>query len=323
MKETVMWLIIAVARVIKGITTFIPGVLWTYTKLYKHIHPGTVSARYCYSVWLRHLVMAHKAGLPTNPKTVAELGPGNSIGIGLTALLCGAENYFGFDIVEYATTHHNLKVFDDLVDLLRRQEPIPGNEEFPKAKPYLDDYNFPSDILTHDRCSEALHPERIDRIRTAISQPDNGTIIRYIVPWNDKSLILTESVDMIFSQAVLEHIDNLETTYDTLYTWLKPGGIMSHQIDFRSHGTAWKWNGHWAYSDFVWKLIVGRQPYLINRMSRSVHLKLIKKALFKINYEKEVENNTGVPRLNVQRKFRSLPEKDFKCQGTYILASKR
>lgn len=32
---------------------------------------------------------------------------------------------------------------------------------------------------------------------------------------------------MIFSQAVLEHVDDLEHTYKTLYRWLKKGGIMS------------------------------------------------------------------------------------------------
>src|SRR5689334_3926898 len=51
---------------------------------------GSSSARYCYSVWLRHLSMAARLGLNTDPKDVAELGPGHSIGVGLAALLSGA-----------------------------------------------------------------------------------------------------------------------------------------------------------------------------------------------------------------------------------------
>ena len=52
-----------------GIASYIPG-------LYEHFSRGTggtISARNCYSVWLRHLVMAYKNGLSTQPDTIAEL----------------------------------------------------------------------------------------------------------------------------------------------------------------------------------------------------------------------------------------------------------
>jgi hypothetical protein len=64
---------------------------------------------------------------------------------------------------------------------------------------------------------------------------------------------------MVFSQAVFEHVVDLRGTYEALRRWLKPGGVMSHQIDFKAHGTAKRWDGHWAYSDFIWKLLVRRQ----------------------------------------------------------------
>ena len=81
-------------RVMVGLATFIPGLSWVMAKLRKT--GGTDSARYCYSVWLRHLAMAHTNGLPTSPKIVAELGPGDSIGMGLAALIAGTEKYFAF-----------------------------------------------------------------------------------------------------------------------------------------------------------------------------------------------------------------------------------
>src|SRR3977135_940863 len=42
---------------------------------------ATQSARYCYSVWLRHLVNAWQQGLHTLPEVVVELGPGSSQGV--------------------------------------------------------------------------------------------------------------------------------------------------------------------------------------------------------------------------------------------------
>ena len=43
---------------------------------------GTDSARYCYSVWLRHLIHAHQQGFSIRDKIVAELGPGRFSGYG-------------------------------------------------------------------------------------------------------------------------------------------------------------------------------------------------------------------------------------------------
>ena len=46
-----------------GIATFIPGVYNLRSK--KNGSGGSYSARYCYSVYLRHMVMAHQNTLST------------------------------------------------------------------------------------------------------------------------------------------------------------------------------------------------------------------------------------------------------------------
>ena len=104
MKDIIMSFLLATAQILFGIATYIPGFWPLYDKLYKYISPGTVSARYCYTVWLRHLSIVQGTGLSTTPKVVAELGPGHSIGIGLAALISGAEQYYGLDAVQYANT---------------------------------------------------------------------------------------------------------------------------------------------------------------------------------------------------------------------------
>ena len=96
---------------------------------------GTNSARYCYAVWLRHRILARNAGAPARARVVAELGPGDSLGIGLCALLSGAERYVGLDVVRHARQAVNAQVFEDLLGLFARKADVPSQEEFPAVRP--------------------------------------------------------------------------------------------------------------------------------------------------------------------------------------------
>lgn len=312
-----------VKHIIKGIATYLPGL----GRFACRRTGGTDSARYCYSVWLRHLVMVHRAGLETRPKVVAELGPGDSIGTGLAALLSGAEKYYALDVVKYADTQANLDIFDELVSLFAERQPIPDTDEFPAITPHLPSCEFPRDILTDARLGDLLAPSRVRAIRDAVTNHENagagGVEIRYFAPWNDSSVIRSESVDMIFSQAVLEHVEDLAGTYKALYRWLKSGGFMSHQIDLASHGLSGKWNGHWAYSHLVWKLIRGSRPWLINREPYSTHRSLIEKNGFEIVHEIKAAEASEIARSRLARRFRNMSDDDFKTRTAYILARKK
>ncbi len=308
-------------RIMMGLATYIPGLSWVMAKLRKT--GGTDSARYCYSVWLRHLVFAHRNGLPTSPKIVAELGPGDSIGIGLAALIAGAEKYYAFDVVAFAGAQKNIQIFDDLVVLFKRREAIPGDEEFPKINPKLESYQFPDRILTDDRLNAALDLARLNRLRNSILNLDSkDSSIRYVVPWSDSKILQVDSVDLIFSQAVLEHVDNLSHAYQAMYSWLTSKGFISHQIDFKCHGTAVDWNGHWGYSDFIWKLIKGRRTYLLNREPHSTHIRLIQNAGFKILCDKTVQSRSGIRKEDLAIPYRNLNEDDLLTSGTFIQAKK-
>src|SRR5262245_35644000 len=101
-----------VRALLSGLATYLPG----YDLA--GMRRGTTTAEYCYSVWLRHLLRARAVGVARDvPHTVAELGPGDSIGIGLAALLCGAEKYYALDVVRYSDLRTNLAIFDRLVQL--------------------------------------------------------------------------------------------------------------------------------------------------------------------------------------------------------------
>lgn len=282
---------------------------------------GTDSARYCYSVWLRHLVCASENGLPTNPQVVAELGPGDSIGIGLAALILGAQKYFAFDRVPFARVERNLAVFDDLVRMFQNRERIPGPGEFPHTNPTLHDYDFPSKVLTASRLEEALNPKRLQRLREAI-QSSTSDVITYRAPWFQSGLVQENTVDLVFSQAVMEHVDNVAETYQAIYVWLRRGGFMSHQIDFKSHGTSAEWNGHWRYGDFQWKLIRGIRPYLLNREPLSTHLQLIEQSGFSKIACLKVKANSDFTLEKVANRFKTMRADDLTTSGALVQAVK-
>lgn len=309
---------------LKGLATRIP-------RLYKPISKGTgggaMSARYCYSVWLRHLTMACKGGLSILPDTIAELGPGDSLGTGIAALLSGANKYYAFDVVEHVDNKRNIKILYELVDLFKKREKIPDETEFPKVRPYLESYKFPSHILTDKRLNDALKQDRIESIRNALlnlRNDDKSEIqISYFVPWHDPEIIKVETVDMVFSQAVMEHINDLSFTYKALYQWLRSGGFMSHQIDFSSHGTAKEWNGHWTYSDFIWKLIMGVRPYLINRQPHSSHISYLRRFGFEVVCDITSKDTSGIQRKHLASRFKNMSENDLITREAFIQSIKK
>ena len=257
----------AALQLAKGAATWLPGI----NAISQRRSRGSDNHAYCYAVWLRHLRLAHSNGLcSTTPLKVAELGPGDSLGVGIAALISGAESYRAFDVVAYANRTRNLAAFDALVDLFSRRADIPGAEAFPRLKPLLDDYTFPHDILPPEHMARCLAPERLARLRKAIEAQD-AAVVGYSAPWRGERSVEEASVDMILSQAVLEYVDDIPGVHAELYRWLKPGGFVSHEIDFKCHGFANEWNGHWRYSPVVWRIMTGRRLYVINREPFSTH----------------------------------------------------
>lgn len=314
------------APLFKGLSTYLPGLSNGFSREREN-REGTGSARYCYSIWLRHLVMLEQNRLPTQFNVVAELGPGNSLGVGLAALLSGVNRHYSLDVVDYTANKRNLEIFDELVELFQRRARIPDPTEFPEAKPFLSSYEFPSPILTEKRLSEALKEERIRSIRNSLSNlctgPNGNTGIFFFVPWYDSKVIQEASVDLVYCQAVLEHVDDLDQTYEALARWLKPDGILSCQIDFKCHETATEWNGHWTYSDFVWSLIRGRRPYLLNRHPHSAHLEFLRKYGFETLCDIKVKMPSRIQRNRLASRFQNLSEEDLTTSGAFIQAVKK
>jgi len=308
-------------NVAKGLATCIPGVL----KLAPRKGTGgTDAAPYCYGVWLKHLTLLHSNGFKGVPECVAEIGPGDSLGVGIAALLSGARRYRALDVVPYANKERTLRILDELLVLFRARSKRP-TKGWPDFDVHLGEGLFPKHILSDQRLSEALRDERVTAIRAAVSTPGksaDGIEVTYAVPWTDKSVVQANEVDLLLSHSVLEHVTDLQQTYLAMERWLRPGGWMTHQIDLTSHGLCEKWNGHRAYSDLVWKLIVGKRPFLINREPPSMHIMLMRQHGFDIVCEMALRMSGSIERSELAARWHTLSDSDLNTASMFVQACK-
>ena len=308
-------------KIISGIASFFPF-LYRLKLVFKGTS-GSDSARYCYSVWMRHLVMLKINGLDPYPKVVAEFGPGDSLGIGLAALISGCDKYYGLDVVAYSSNESNAKIFDELLTLFKNRSPIPGDDEFPQVKPRLENYEFPSIIYDENKLNGFLEKDRIEKIRNSINNlQSKDSLIRYVVPWSESNIIEKESLDLIYSQSVLEYVADLKMIFKCMSFWLKANGIISHQIDFASQNHSDEWNGHWTISDFTWKFMKGKRPYYINREPHSTYISTLGED-FKIVCDKRVIRDSRYTLNDLSPRFKSLTETDLITSGSFIQGVKK
>jgi SAM-dependent methyltransferase len=304
----------AIAR---GLQSCLPGgnLAWGCTG-------GTSTAPYCYEVFLKHLAHCHAAGMSSVPSSVAEIGPGDSIGIGLAALISGADRYCGLDVVPYSFSERNERIFRELVSFFRDRTPRPSCG-WPNYDPLLDERLFPSAILDDAALDRSLAPDRLDAISAALAGAPGGPIrIAYSCPWTSDASIVPESVDWIWSQSVMEHVDDVEGAYAAMHRWLKPGGFISHQVDLRSHGVSAEWNGQWGIPGWQWRVMRGRRTYLINRLPYSAHAALVRR-FFEVRTELLLDADDGLPDERFRPPFDRLTARERRTSGYFVVAVKR
>jgi hypothetical protein len=271
--------------------------------------------------------MLHWHGLPTKFETLAELGPGDSLGAGLAFLLSGAERYIALDSVRYAAdSARNLQILEDLIRLFRARAAIPDQSEFPLVQPPLPSYAFPAEFLTPARLDAALDPARLDSIRAAVAHPAasfrDGGRVSYCAPWAS-GIIEQASVDFVFSQGMLQFARDLPETYTEMVSWLKPRGVMSHEIALQSIGITVEWNGHWTCSDALWRLAAGRRRHVTNREPHSTHIALTEKAGCRVVTDERVVRSSRISRTQLAPRFRHLTDEDLVTSSALIQAVKQ
>lgn len=221
-------------------------------------------------------------------KRVAEIGPGDSLGTGMAALYSGAEQYTAMDILRHAGKEINRKVNDALLHMFLAREEIP-HRSFPDLSPALPGYNFPQSLLP--ACDEQ-YSETYQLISRALHDPlQADTAIRYRVPWMDTDNWVDGETDLIFSQAAMEHVADIDKAYRLMNRMLRRGGIISHQVDFRAHEMTDTWDGHFYIGQRTWQILEHGRKYPMNRLPFSAHLHVMQDAGFRVV---AVEKVTGI-----------------------------
>jgi hypothetical protein len=270
-----------------------------------------------YSKWLHHLVAVTEGNHLPFPQVVAEIGPGPACPAGLAALVSGCGTYYALDVVEHTEREVVLPVFDEICALFARQASLRDWQSIMPARP------FPSRVLPDDRLAELLAPSRLAVLRGELASRNPDGALQMMIPWHRQSLIREGSVDLVFSTAAMEHVDDLATAYSAMNQWLRPGGVVSHVIDYGCHASCNEWNGHWACPEPLWRILKGNRPYFINRQPHSAHVALLKANAFVILSDNQVNQLSRFARKDLSPRFRGLlSDEDLTTKLCFLLARK-
>ena len=323
MKESVYQFTDKVVALTKGTATRVPLLYRMFGQ--KHMNLAEATADYSYEVWIRHLAKLHETAGCGVPEVIAELGPGDTLGTGVAALLSGATRYIGIDMLPFARTGPTMEVANGLEPLFAIRRPCQG-EGVPEFRHLLDANGFLSCVLTDDLLSRTLHPSRVMAILEDVSAvvrgvvPKNG-FVTYVAPFTEEA-IPPASVDFLLSHAVLEHVPDLGAIMRMAYKWLKPGALMSHQFDLRSHGITRAWDGHRAFGKRAWSLAVGARPFLINRLSFADIINTIECSGFRILLALRHYCEPTLSRSQLAEVWRQQSDEELSSDGGFIQAQK-
>lgn len=232
-------------------------------------------------------------------KVVLEVGPGLSCGMALYFLARGAKKVVMVDREpRFFLDVRDEQVIREICDFLE--------ESYSTAGLY-------SKAMLNEKTPLEFNPEALEIHRTGINN----------VPLPD------DSVDFIFSNAVLEHVSEPALALREMYRLLKPGSLMAHQVDLRVHGPVKKKNplAHLHYAPWEWRILTARKMSYTNRLRLSQFVSLIKESGFDLKHLKMREGaSEELPenqRNSFYDDFREMSDQDLRTLGFFFVAKKR
>lgn len=220
-------------------------------------------------------------------RTILELGPGDSLASAVFGRACGAAETLLIDAGDFA--RHDVALYRAMARLADKAG-LPA--------PALEGAVDLNDVL--GRCSARYLKEGVQSFNT----------------------LRAGSVDLIWSHSVLEHIPLLELPLlmHEMRRVLKPGGLMSHNIDFQDH-LAHALNSL-RFSEASWEGPLMRDAgFYTNRVRALTMHEMMRDAGFEI-----VQEGFGrwpvlpTPRSALGPQFRGLDEEELLIRTSHVLA---
>lgn len=247
------------------------------------------TAAYVHRVFADHVASAFPSGLPERA-TVLELGVGDSLASALVARAYGAEKVYLVDVGEFARI--DPPFYKSLAQWLA---------EAGLRVPDISRAHTLRELL------EICHAEYLTGGLASLRQ------------------IPARSADLIWSQAVLEHIRRAEfpATVAELRRILKPGGRASHVVDFKDH-LAGALN-NLRFPETLWESrLMASSGFYTNRIQAPGMLRTFEHCGFaNLRVLKEWRwKALPTPRAALARSFRQLPESDLLVNGMKVVMSR-
>lgn len=277
---------------------FAPGLYCKQTnETGRGTHPATAqeTANYFNACFLDYLESEHLNGVDNIvDKTILEYGPGDILGIALLFYAWGAKKIYCVDRFPLITlSPFNIAVTEEIINALPQQQKNRACECF-------NEYGNPASGF-------------------------NEKHITYLV--NKKGLSqLTDSINIVLSRAVLEHVNDITATIDDMYKALKKGGVTLNKVDLKSHGLH---RGNILeflnWPKLLWDLMYSEKG-TPNRWRLDEYKRILNQSPLQLDFIKCVENcsqaviDEARPFLCPQ--FKNLTDEDLSCLSFWFKASK-
>lgn len=137
---------------------------------------------------------------------------------------------------------------------------------------------------------------------------------------------LANEIDLVISRAVLEHVNDLPATFRDMYAALKPGGIVIHLVDLKSHGLHRK-----NPLDFLgWPTWLWSMMYSAKGVPNRLRVNAYRDAVANSGFEVialtptllAAPEDVRAVRPDLARPFRELSDEDLSWLGFWLVCRK-
>lgn len=227
-------------------------------------------------------------------KVLVEYGPGDLPGVALLMLAHGARRVICVD--RFPLVSLSAFATAALRALFSKLEPAAAE----RARAAL---RYPKDV------TQGFHPERLDYLVT-----------------RDGLCGLRGEADIVFSRAVLEHVNDLPATFADMAVALKPGGVAVHLVDLKSHGLHQSTPLDFlTWPTWLWNLMYSAKG-VPNRLRVDSYRDGVAKAGLRLRLLASTGLYTAAEiaavRSDVAPEFRHLADEDLRCKGFWLVCDK-